>query len=242
MDAQDLEYMCNVFVNTKRLEDALQALKELIEIDPLFDANRRLIFQVIYKKMADSMRESLRILSMYLQAEKKQGHIELVRALENKMESVTHQLISICKEGIETMETVLIPAAEGSPESTAFFIKFKADLYRYISEFSDETESLSALDQAEKLYQQAIDICASNLSKNHPYYLSSILNASVFQYEQRKNLAAAQEMCNSAIDQFDQNATDIDQNQLDESRQLVDLMSKNLFSWANMVPEDEDEQ
>lgn len=238
-EGEDLEYMCNIFVASKRPADALLVLKEMIELDPQFDYNRRIIFQIVYKQMIDAMRETLRILTSYSEVEQELGHQAILKALENKKIQISQQLIHACKECLDVIDGTLLPACDGNPEAAAFYIKFKADLNRYISEFSDETESLSALNQAEKNYQEAIEICAVNFPKSHPIYLSCILNASVFQYEQKKNPTAATEMCESAIATFDQGFQELPPNAQEESRELIHLMRQNLYTWGNEAAEEE---
>ena len=241
MDLDDLEYFCTLYQSTQRDADALDVLKQIIEIDPVFDKKRRYLFQLVYKSIVDALRDCLRLYKQYFDIEKSSGRQEMCKQLELKEQELIDQLIPRCKEGITTITDVLLPNAE-SADAQIFFLKFKADLYRYISEFSDQTEALSALKQAEDLYTKAIAIADENLSKSDPTYLGVILNASVFQYEHRKNISEAFAMCDSTLAQINDSFQDLSPEQQEETNNLVKIMRRNLATWAAEAEEDNSEQ
>ena len=241
MDLEDLEYFCTLYQSTQRDDDALEILKRIIEMDPVFDKKRRYLFQLVYKSIVDALRDCLRLYKQYFDIERSSGRQEMCKELEKQEQELIDQLIPRCKEGITTITNILLPNAE-SADAQIFYLKFKADLYRYISEFSDQTEALSALKQAEDLYTQAIAIADENLSKSDPTYLGVILNASVFQYEHRKNVSEAFAMCDSTLAQINESFQDLTPEQQEETNNLVKIMRRNLATWATEAEEDEDDE
>lgn len=240
MNIEDLEYFCTLYQSTQRDADSLATLKQIIEMDPVFDKKRRYLFQLVYKSIIDAMRDQLRTLQQYLEVEQSTGRVEICKEITERKDSIISKLIPRCKEGIETMDTTLIPNAE-SPDAQIFFIKFKADLFRYISEFSDETEALSALKQAEDLYSEALTIASENLPKCHPTFLGVVLNASVFQYEHKKNMGLAVEMCQNALLSLNESFQQLDPESQEETNNLIKIMKRNLASWASEEEEEENE-
>lgn len=245
MDKDDLIYMCETYVLSRRPADALAVMKEMIEQMPDLDRDGRQLFQVVYKQIVDAYRETLRTITSYLEVEQGVGRVEIAAALEKQKNHIIENLIMFCKEGIDVMDQSLLPAVynvENPAEAQTFLLKFKADLYRYISEFSDETEAASALISAENLYNEAIQICETSLPKSHPISLSCILNASVFQYEQKQNLPFAVEMCENAIKNVDESFQELDPKSQAESRSLIQLMRQNLYNWGKCSEEEEMEE
>ena len=237
MDNDDLIFMCRVYHRTRRDKEFLETVKTMIEIDPCFDKNRRYLFQLVYKQIIDAIREMLRTLTSYLDVEEGMQRVEMVKSLEERKENYINKLIPLCNEAIDTITDTLLPNAE-SVEAEIFFIKFKADLYRYISEFSDETESLNATKSAENLYSDAVSMATSYLPACHPTYLGTFLNAAVFQFEHKKNNDLAITFCQDGIKNYDESLAELDPDSRDEAREMLKLMQKNLEHWNSSEEED----
>jgi len=232
----DLKYMCQIYQITHRDKEILESLKELIDINPQLDKNGRVLFQAGYKQIIDSMRDSLGYLTQYLDMESGLGHNEMAKAIQDRKDTIVEQLILMCKEAITTIDQSLLPACSDD-KSYIFFIKYKADLYRYISEYSDDTDSVSAANQAEQLYRKALDMGETALVKTEPTWLSLILNAAVFQYEIRHNVELATEMLEKAISDCDSSFQDLSPDEQKESANLNIIMRTNLTNWG-LVEED----
>ncbi|EAY17297.1 14-3-3 protein [Trichomonas vaginalis G3] len=242
MEKDDLIYLIKAYISSNRPNEAISSMKELIEISPDLNREEYQIFQVVYKQICDAYRETLRTLSLYLDVEKGVGRLEIVKVLEDKKNDIISNLISFCKEAIEIMDTTLIPECSSieNPEmAKAFYIKFKADLYRYISEFSDETESLAALKSAEDYYNEALDIASRCMIKSHPIYLSILLNAAVFQYEQKHDMSLAKSLCLEGIQSLDEDFQTLDETDQESSRQMVTYMRRNIYSWNSNEEEEQ---
>ena len=239
MNNDDLIFMCQVYHKTSRDSEFLELVKIMISNDPCFDKNRRYLFQMVYKQIIDALREMLRTLTSYIEVENSMHRMEMVNTLDEEKQNYISQLIPTCKEAIDFITDLLIPNAENI-EAEIFFMKFKADLYRYISEFSDETESLFALKSAEKLYNDAIKMAMDSLPPCHPTYLGTFLNFSVFQFEQKRNLSSAIETCQEAMKNYDEDAAELDPDSRDEARSLLSIMKLNLERWQSPDEEDGD--
>ena len=239
MDNDDLIFMCRVYHRTNRDSEFLETVKVMIENDPCFDKNRRYLFQMVYKQIVDALREMLRTLTSYLEVENSMHRMEMANSLDEQKQKYINQLIPTCKEAIDLINNLLIPNAENI-EAEIFFMKFQADLYRYISEFSDETESLFALKSAEKMYSDATKMASDKLPPCPPTDLGTFLNFSVFQFEQKKNTSLAISMCEDGIKNYDENAAELDPDSRDEARSLLRIMRLNLEQWQSPDEEDGD--
>ena len=101
------------------------------------------------------------------------------------------QLNSICEDILALLDNHLIEKAEAS-EATVFYLKMKADYYRYLAEFAEGAPKEEHAGKAQKAYAEAT-VKSSELAPTHPIRLGLALNYSVFQYEvQGKNKEACE--------------------------------------------------
>lgn len=230
-DLDDLIFFGTICYRHKRDVEAISTLREIIDIDPCFDKVRRVLFQAIYKQVIDSMRESLRSLTSYHAMEEELGHMEQANILNKKKEEIVGKLLPMCKEPIQLIDQILLPNATDT-QTIVYFHKLKGDIYRYIAEYSDESESVSAGNLAEESYAKAYEIADQNLERSDPVKLSLVLNAAVFKYEIRQDMETAAEMLQAEIDEFPNYQNSIeDVNVQKEIIDIIVIMRKNLNDW-----------
>ena len=235
----DLKTLLRIFYNLNRKEETLEVLKSIIDKDPVLDNDLRISFQATYKLIIDSIRSSLRRHNQIVdQMETWYGNSEYKTFFLSKKAKLCNHLISTCKEAIEIIDQSLVPNAPDSMASI-HFIKFKADLYRYISEYSDETESVTATQESERAYQEAIQIAqASDIPHYHPLYLQLLLNFAVFRHDICKNRDEAISLLNDARKDSEgyQQLQMVDQV---ESEQTIKLIEDNLSEWTKPDTDDQ---
>lgn len=236
-EIEDLYFFCTLYYNEKRDKEALESIKQLVEIDPHFDKRRRNIFQAIYKQVIDSIRNSLSTVTTYYESNVESGQTAKAEMLRQKKEELIDKLLPLCKEAILYVDDLLLPNASDA-QMAVYFHKFKGDLYRYIAEYSDETDSASAANSGEESYKEALNIAAQNLPKTDSVYLSLILNAAVFRYEIRKEKETATEMLTTAINEIPNYENMTPETQA-EAINVINIMKQNLEIWADRLENEE---
>ncbi|OHT01443.1 DNA damage checkpoint protein rad25 [Tritrichomonas foetus] len=234
-EIEDLIYFCTLFHNEKRDKEALETIKQLIEIDPHFDKVRRVLFQAIYKQVIDSMRNSLLTITSYYDSNVEANRSDRAAMLIEKKEELINKLIPLCKEAIAQIDESLLPNAV-DVQMAVYFQKFKGDLYRYIAEYSDETDSVAAANSGEECYREALSVAAQNLPGCDPVRLSLILNAAVFRYEIRKEKDIATEMLTTTVNEIE-GAPDMSPSSANETENVLSIMRENLRLWADCEDE-----
>ena len=230
-EIEDLIYFCTLYYGEKRDKEALESIRQLVEIDPHFDKRRRILFQAIYKQVIDSIRTSLLTVTSYYESNVESGQTARAEMLRQRKEELIDKLLPLCKEAISYVDDLLLPNADDA-QMAVYFHKLKGDLYRYIAEYSDETDSVSAAKSGEESYTDALNIAGQNLPKEDPVYLSLILNAAVFRYEIRKEKEIATEMLNSAIGEI-ANYESMSPSTQDEVDNVIEIMKQNLKIWTD---------
>ena len=89
-------------------------------------------------------------------------HAALVGAFRAK---IRDELLSLCTEVIETVDTRLLPDARG-PEAKLFYHRMKADYWRYMAEFSADAEKQQCAERADRAYADGVQAT----KQLHPTY------------------------------------------------------------------------
>ena len=231
MDREDLAALCTVFLSCRRENEALSTLHELIECYPDFDKRRRILFQGIYKQVIDSLRAVLYLCTTHHEYEVKEGNEGHILMLEQKKEENCARLLALCKDGIGMIDQYLLPNTV-DVESTAFFEKMKGDFYRYVAEFSDESESINAESSAEEAYTRALSVADQNLPRCCPTRMGLILNMAVFKFEIKKDTSGASEMLETAVEECNKEDNGMSEEDMEEVREIEEIMRQNLDSWS----------
>merc|ERR1719240_1150383 len=94
----------------------------------------RNLLSVAYKNVVGARRASLRIIGSIETKEKEKGSPN-APLVERYKKNVETELDSICQDILSLLQDYLISKAVNS-EATVFYLKMKADYYRYLAEFS----------------------------------------------------------------------------------------------------------
>ena len=101
---------------------------------------------------------------------------------------VEKELNDICTDILDLLDSTLIAKAQGSAEASVFYLKMKADYYRYLAEFANDKEKAEHAAKAANSYQEATNQAnpgsGGGLPSTHPIRLGLALNYSVFLYAQ----------------------------------------------------------
>ena len=148
-------------------------------------------------------------------------------------------MTSICDEIQNVIDKFLLPNIKDS-ETKVFFLKLKADYYRYKSEFAVGNEFDNATNLAEKNYLEAYEIANKEIPISNSTRLGLCLNFSVFYYEIKN---AKEEACNIAKNAFEEAMKvldDLEKTKAKDTLLIIQLLKENLILWSNEMNVDEE--
>merc|ERR1712045_423022 len=142
------------------------------------------------------------------------------------------ELDKICKMILELLDKNLIPKTP-SGESKVFYVKMKADYYRYIAEFTSGEKKTKAAEDAKAAYAEATKVAEKDLVVTHPIRLGLALNYSVFMYEV---LSQPEQACTMARTAFEDAIAELDnvaEDSYKDSTLIMQLLRDNLTLWTS---------
>lgn len=235
---EDLLYFANVQRDIGRSRDAIVFTKQFIELNPSPDRSERGQIIAVYKAAIDSIRKSLLILTDQLIRERHMTENgAILDRLEAKKKCCFDELQELCNETIQLIDDVLIPKAE-STEGQVFFYKMRGDLYRYMSESSEDDKLEKNNAEAETSYNEAMKL-GQELPISNPVRLGTILNYAVFLYEQKNEPTRAIELVKSALSEPGHDFDQLSDGSRENAMAVLKVMRTNLENWD--IPEEEEE-
>lgn len=151
-------------------------------------------------------------------------------------EQIEKELDASCNKIIDQIDKVLLPKAEDAT-SKVFYLKMKADYYRYISEYHSEREQV--VEKASEAYAQATKIANDELETTDPIRLGLALNYSVFFYEIKEDPREACQMAKKAFDEAIVDIENIKDSDYKDSTTIMQLMRDNLTLWTQELEEED---
>jgi 14-3-3 protein epsilon len=225
-------YMAKLAEQAERYDEMVQYMKDVAEQSAEdLSLEERNLLSVAYKNVVGARRASLRIIGSIQSKEKEKasGNEDLVKTYKSKVED---ELNSICNDILELLNKHLIPKCPTSPEASVFYMKMKADYYRYLAEFAaGQTKDDHAL-AASKAYKEATDK-ATELAPTHPIRLGLALNYSVFLYEVQQKSDEACSLAKQAFDDAIAELDTLDEESYKDSTLIMQLLRDNLTLWTS---------
>jgi 14-3-3 protein epsilon len=196
----------------------------------------RNLLSVAYKNWIGSRRTAWRAISAVEQKEEAKGSkfLELLRAYKRKIED---EVEKITKDVADLLDKSLISKAKDN-EAEVFYLKMKADYYRYFAECVTGEKNKKAGELAHEAYKKATEKAAS-LPTTHAVRLGLALNYSVFLYE---IINSPEQACKLAKTTFDAAIGDLEHledEQYKESASIMQLLRDNLTLWTADAQEEE---
>merc|ERR1711933_79693 len=192
----------------------------------------RNLLSVAYKNAVGSRRAAWRIISSVEQKEKTKGNEEnlgFAKAYRGKVEA---ELQKICDTILNLLDQKLIPKTP-SGESKVFYVKMKADYYRYIAEFTDGDKKTQAAESAKLAYAEATSVAEKDLVVTHPIRLGLALNYSVFMYEVLGNPDEACKMARTSFEDAIAELDNVAEDSYKDSTLIMQLLRDNLTLWTS---------
>jgi len=191
----------------------------------------RNLLSVAYKNVVGARRASLRIIGSIeaKEKEKNNGNATLVAQYRTKVEE---ELNTICNDILGLLDDNLIPKAQTSAEAKVFYMKMKADYFRYLAEFATGTTKGDHAEKAQSAYKDATDK-AGELAPTHPIRLGLALNYSVFLYEVQAKSDDACSLAKQAFDDAIAELDTLDEESYKDSTLIMQLLRDNLTLWTS---------
>merc|ERR1712204_22365 len=141
-------------------------------------------------------------------------------------------LDDICGKILVLLDKNLIVKAT-SGESKVFYVKMKADYYRYIAEFTDGDKKTQAAESAKLAYAEATTVAEKDLVVTHPIRLGLSLNYSVFMYEVLGNPDEACKMARTSFEDAIAELDNVAEDSYKDSTLIMQLLRDNLTLWTS---------
>jgi len=228
----DNVYMAKLAEQAERYDEMVQYMKEVAsQSQSDLTLEERNLLSVAYKNVVGARRASLRIIGSIEQKEKEKNGTNqgLVTSYKAKVE---HELNEICNDILDLLDKNLIPKCEAVPEAKVFYLKMKADYYRYLAEFASDEKKINHANKASSAYKDATE-AASALAPTHPIRLGLALNYSVFLFEVQTKNQEACELAKQAFDDAIAELDTLDEESYKDSTLIMQLLRDNLTLWTS---------
>jgi len=234
MDRSKAVYFAKLAEQAERYDEMVEYMKEVAKTATEdLSLEERNLLSVAYKNVVGARRASLRIIGSIEAKEKEKNsggdRIQIVSMYKTKVEE---ELNSICDDILNLLDSVLIARAGDAAEACVFYLKMKADYYRYLAEFASGAKKAEHATKAEEAYKSATEK-ASSLAPTHPIRLGLALNYSVFLYEVQTKSQEACELAKQAFDDAIAELDTLDEESYKDSTLIMQLLRDNLTLWTS---------
>lgn len=257
---EEFLYMAKVCEQSERYEDMLTNMKALLEsaiknptkpeasndddkedLNCLISEEERNLLSVAFKNMVGTRRTAWRSICMLEEKETKKGDSYKIEILTSFKKRLEDELDDICNDIIGILDKDLI-TDNLAAQTKVFFLKMKADYYRYIAEYATGEKKENVIQAAKEAYSQANDVAdKEKLKKTNPVRLGLSLNFSVFYYEALKSPKEACELAKRAFDDAISEIETIDESDYKDATTIMQLIRDNLTLWTSEMEADEDD-
>lgn len=241
LSREELIYMAKICEQTERFDEMLSYMKKVLETGTDLNIEERNLLSVAYKNSVGTRRTAWRVTSSIESKEEAKGSdkLPLLKEFKSKLEG---ELDTICEEIINLLNTKLIESAGEDAQTRVFYLKMKADYYRYIAEYAGDDKKAEVVEKAFEAYNEANEIANDKLKTINPIRLGLALNFSVFYYEAKND---PQKACNLAKKAFDDAIADIEkleEEDYKDSTTIMQLIRDNLTLWTSELEQGDDEE
>jgi len=225
-------YFAKLAEQAERYDEMASHMETVAKGGEELSVEERNLLSVAYKNAVGSRRAAWRIITSVEQKEKTKGNDENAKWAKEYCGKVETELDKICNTILGVLDTHLIPKSS-QDESKVFYLKMKADYYRYIAEFTDGDKKKNAAESARVAYSEAQTVAEKGLAVTHPIRLGLALNFSVFQYEVLQNPEEACKMARTAFEDAIAELDNVAEDSYKDSTLIMQLLRDNLTLWTS---------
>eukprot|EP00325_Prymnesiales_sp_UTEX-LB-985_P015067 CAMPEP_0174754892 /NCGR_PEP_ID=MMETSP1094-20130205/105971_1 /TAXON_ID=156173 /ORGANISM="Chrysochromulina brevifilum, Strain UTEX LB 985" /LENGTH=374 /DNA_ID=CAMNT_0015960775 /DNA_START=41 /DNA_END=1165 /DNA_ORIENTATION=+ len=224
-------YMAKLAEQAERYDEMVDYMKEVATNSQQdLTLEERNLLSVAYKNVVGARRASLRIIGS-IEAKEKEKSSDKAALVTSYKSKVEDELNKICSDILQLLDAQLITNASGA-EAKVFYLKMKADYYRYLAEFAEADTKKGHAGNAEGAYGKATT-SAADLAPTHPIRLGLALNYSVFQYEVQAEHKEACKLAKQAFDDAIAELDTLDEESYKDSTLIMQLLRDNLTLWTS---------
>ena len=236
---EEYVYLSKLYEKAERFPDMVKSINKFVEMDPKLTKEERNLLSAGYKNIISDKRSSWRLLNnMERKEEEKKNTIQsaYIKEIKDKIETELNQ---ICAQIQSVIDKYLIPNAT-DVENKVFYLKLKADYYRYKCEFANGKEFDEACDNAEKVYKEAYELSNKEMPITNSTRLGLDLNFSVFYYEIKGLKEEACTIAKNAFDESMKSLDDLEKSKAKDTLLIIQLLKENLILWTNEMNGEEE--
>ena len=235
-NADEAIFLSKLAQQAGQYADMLVFISPIIEKTEDLTLDERSLVSAAFKSVLDKKRASWHAVSELENDADFDFVKDIITGYKRQLED---ELKNTCQTAISTVDVSLFKKAE-TAESKVFFLKLKADYYRYMAEASmipEEYEENS--NKALEVYMSAKKIATEGLEPINPVRLGLALNFSVFFFEIKKNPKEACQIAKSALNEATAGLHTLEENSYKTSTYVVQMIKDNLAAWTSEVSEPE---
>ncbi|CAG9535519.1 unnamed protein product [Cercopithifilaria johnstoni] len=218
-----------------RIADAISLFDDVRENFRLLIGNygeqlttlERNVFAVFYKGLVDKFRKEYK-LYIDLQEQIPRQEILKQRILRDNMYRARYEVVTICKEVIEMIDNGILGTK--NVELRIYFLKLRADYYRYWSTTVSNDQFYGFHILAEESYELALELATKKLKRYDPLRLGVMLNMSIHYYRMPYDRIKALQLSMQAVTEGKDHV-----NQDPDIRAVVNLLQDNLDLWKSVL-------
>jgi 14-3-3 protein beta/theta/zeta len=234
-DKEELVQKAKLAEQAERYDDMAASMKSVTETGVELTNEERNLLSVAYKNVVGARRSSWRVISSIEQ--KTEGSENKQAMARQYREKVETELRDICNDVLALLDKYLIANAT-NPESKVFYLKMKGDYFRYLAEVAIGDTKDQVVGNSQKAYQDAFDICKSEMQPTHPIRLGLALNFSVFYYEILNSPDKACQLAKQAFDDAIAQLDTLNEESYKDSTLIMQLLRDNLTLWTSDTADD----
>ena len=236
---EEYVYLSKLYEKAERFPDMVKSINKFVEMDPKLTKEERNLLSAGYKNIISDKRSSWRLLNNMERKEEEKKNTTQSAYIKEIKDKIETELNQICAQIQSVIDKYLIPNAT-DVENKVFYLKLKADYYRYKCEFANGKEFDEACDNAEKVYKEAYELSNKEMPITNSTRLGLDLNFSVFYYEIKGLKEEACTIAKSAFDESMKSLDDLEKSKAKDTLLIIQLLKENLILWTNEMNGEEE--
>ncbi len=223
---EEYVYLSKLYEKAERFPDMVKSINKFVEMDPKLTKEERNLLSAGYKNIISDKRSSWRLLNNMERKEEEKKNTTQSAYIKEIKDKIETELNQICAQIQSVIDKYLIPNAN-DVENKVFYLKLKADYYRYKCEFANGKEFDEACDNAEKVYKEAYELSNKEMPITNSTRLGLDLNFSVFYYEIKGLKEEACTIAKNAFDESMKSLDDLEKSKAKDTLLIIQLLKEN---------------
>ena len=247
---EDIMYLSKLNLRAERYEDAVKYATDYIKLKPVLSYDERNTLSNCFKSLLLLKRTSLNYLSQLFISESKslykkstklnsdkkviiENNIKSIEEVKLKVEGEYYALIDLV---LDIVENTLLPNSK-KEEAQVFYMKLKADYYRYKGEFKENGSEY--LEKSEKSYHEAYLLAEDSLPITSITRVGLALNFSIFFYEHKEMIDEAIIIARNCYEEAIKSIDDVDPRKVKDYVTIVQIIKENIVFWNSEKNDEE---